>query len=186
MPDTDIIELFWNRIEQAISRLDEKYGRYFMTIAVNVLRSREDSEECVNDTYMDTWNAIPPTRPDNLKIFVGRITRNNALNLYEKKHAKKRGGGEQPTCLDELAEVVSGRDTLQEKEDYDHAVRCINAFLAGQKEEQRIIFVQRYWYKCPVAQIAQQLQVGESKVKMTLSRMRSALKDYLETEGVHV
>ena len=139
MNDQEIVRLYFDRNQQAISETGRKYGSYCYTIAWNILYNREDSEECVNDTYMDTWNAIPPARPLSLKAFVGKITRNNALNRYEKAHAGKRGGGETPLCLDELSECVSGQDEMKDLEDYEHLVTCLNQFLSLLKKDQRII-----------------------------------------------
>lgn len=184
MNDSEIISLYFDRSEQAIQQTDLKYGRYCYAIAWNILRSNEDSEECVSDTWLATWNAIPPARPFSLKAFVGRITRNNALNRCEAASALKRGSGESPICLDELSECVSGRDTLTGAEDYHHLVTCINAFLSDCKKEQRIVFVRRYFYENSVREIAQDLHLSESKVKVTLSRLRAKLRVYLEKEGV--
>ena len=186
MNDQEIVRLYFDRDQQAISETSRKYGSYCYTIAWNILYNREDSEECVNDTYMDTWNAIPPARPLSLKAFVGKITRNNALNRYEKAHAGKRGGGETPLCLDELSECVSGQDEMKDLEDYEHLVTCLNQFLSLLKKDQRIIFVRRYWYLNSIQEISRDYGMSESKVKVTLSRLRSRLKTYLEKEGVHV
>ena len=184
MNDNDIILLYFDRNERAITETDLKYGRYCRKIAWNILENHEDSEECVNDAWMDTWNAIPPEHPFSLKAFVGRLTRNRALNRYDWNHAARRGSGETALCLDELADCVSGADDLTEKEDMEHLVTCINQFLSSIKKEQRIMFVQRYWYECSIEEIAKNIGAGESKVKVTLSRLRKKLKEYLEKEGV--
>ena len=186
MNDSDIVALYFRRDQRAVSETDLKYGRFCLAVAWNILRDHEDSEECVNDTYMETWNAIPPVRPRSLKAFVGRLTRNNALNRYERNAAQKRGGGEVPLCLDELAECVSGRDDLAGLDDYRHLVTCINNFLSLLKKEQRIIFVRRYWYESSVQEIAEDYGLTQSKVKVTLSRLRAGLKEYLEKEGVRI
>ncbi len=186
MTDHEIIELYFARDQQAIAQTDLSYGRYFLTIAWNILRSHEDSQECVNDSYLDTWNAIPPARPFSLKAFVGRITRNNALNRYERNTAQKRGGGEMTLCLEELAECVSGKDDPQNQQEYKYLVTCLNDFLSGLKKEQRIIFVRRYWYENTILEIAEDLGIGESKVKVTLSRLRNRLKEYLERRGITI
>ena len=186
MQDSEIVRLYFDRDQQAITCTDQKYGKYCHAIAWNILASREDSEECVNDAYLDTWNAIPPTRPFSLKAFVGRITRNRALNRYELQNAAKRGNGETALCLDELAECVSGEDELAQREDYRNLVECINGFLAEQSHEQRVIFVRRYWYGKSTADIAAEYGLGESKVKVTLSRLRKKLRTHLEKEGIRV
>ena len=186
MQDNQIINLYFERKEEAITQTDIKYGKYCHVIAWNILYNEEDSEECVNDAYLQTWNAIPPVRPVSLKAFIGKITRNTAINLLEKNTAGKRGGTETVLCLDELAECVSGRDEIGSLDDYRHLVRCLNRFLEDLPKEQRMIFVRRYWYGSSVREIAQAYAIGESKVKVTLSRLRGRLKDYLEKEGVHV
>lgn len=186
MQDSEIITLFFNREQRAIEQTGIKYGRYCHTIAWNILYSHEDAEECVNDTYLDTWNEIPPARPFSLKAFVGRITRNNAINRLEYNTALKRGAGESTACLDELAECVSGRDELTQQEDYRHLVECINRFLATLSPRQRVIFVKRYWYGSAVREICEECGVSESNVKVMLSRMRKKLREYLEKEGVRI
>ena len=186
MNDQHIIALYFQRDEQAIEKTDQKYGRYCFAIAWNILYSHEDSEECVSDAYLQTWNAIPPQRPLSLKAFVGRLTRNNALNRYEYAHAEKRGGGQLPMCLDELAECVSGKDTPETHADHQHLVTCLNTFLSLLKKEQRIIFVRRYWYESSIQEIAEDLGLSESNVKVTLLRLRRRLKKYLEKEGIQL
>ena len=184
MEDNRIVDLYLQRNERALAETAKKYGGYCGAVATNILPTREDSEECVNDTWLAAWNAIPPARPFSLKAFVGRITRNNALNRFEAANARKRGSGENSLCLDELSECVSGRDTLTDAEDYRHLVTCINAFLSDCKKEQRVVFVRRYFYESSVREIAQDLHLSESKVKVTLSRLRAKLRVYLEKEGV--
>ena len=186
MRDTEIVELYFQREQQAIAQTDMKYGKYCHVIAWNILLNREDCEECVNDAYMDTWNAIPPVRPFSLKAFVGRLTRNNAINRLEKNTAGKRGGGEIFLCLDELAECVSGRDELTALEERRHVTDCLNAFLKSLDTEQRKVFVRRYWYGSSVKEIAQAYSMGESRVKVMLMRLRGRLREYLEKEGVQV
>ena len=182
MEDKEIVDLYWNRIEDAIPQTDEKYGRYLGKISMNILCNNEDSEECINDTYLETWNAIPPHRPERLSTYLGKICRNIAINIYEKLNAAKRGGSETPLCLDELEDVVSGRDML---EGFEAALltKTINKFLESVKPQDRIIFVKRYFYMCPVKEIAKECGVSESKVKMTLLRTREKLKVFLEKEG---
>ena len=200
MQDEQIIDLYWKRSEEAIRETEIKYGKYCGTIAWNILYSAEDAEECVNDTWMNAWNAMPPHRPGFLKAFLGKITRNLALNLYEKKHAEKRGGGETALALDELAECVGGVpggkgtagisgsvwDSEGSTEEGMVLTACLNRFLQGMKAEDRKIFVQRYWYMYSVKEIAGNLGLGESKVKMTLLRQREKLKKVLEEEGIPV
>lgn len=185
MEDAQIIDLYFARAESAISETDIKYGRYCTTIANNILHSAEDSEECKNDTYMKTWSVIPPKRPENLRAFIGRIARNLALDMYEKLHRKKRDINSTEAILDELAECISDPSSDVERISEDGELRdTINAFLGTLSEDNRKIFVRRYWYAGSVEEIALDYGFGKSKVKMSLSRTREKLKEYLESEGI--
>ena len=188
MTDQEILDLYFSRSESAITETAAKYGSYCTYIAMNILYNREDSEECVNDTWLNTWNAIPPRRPSVLRTFLGKITRNLALNIYEKQTAAKRGNGETTAVLEELSECLA--DTKSSRpEDIPEKITltdCINRFLENQKPDQRKIFVRRYWYMSPVNEIAEEYGFTESKVKMALSRMRAALLTELESEGISV
>lgn len=184
MEDHQIIELYFQRSEQAIAETSDKYGRYCQTIANHVLGNPEDAEECVNDTWLHTWNAIPPTRPGCLRAFLGKITRNLSINRFLARNAAKRGGGETAAALDELAECAAAGETVESAIDERELGRAISRFLETLPEKKRVIFVRRYWYLCPVAEIASSLGEGESMVKMSLSRMRRKLRDYLAKEGI--
>ena len=184
MDDSRIINLFWERSESAIAETEKKYGRYCGTIAINILGNREDTEECVSDTWMRAWNAIPPARPVVLKAFLGKITRNLALNILEKNRAGKRGGGEGTAVLDELEECVADAGAASLSAEGYVLKDTLEAFLKGLPEEKRVIFVRRYWYMDPVKKIAEDLSVTESKVKMTLLRTRKELAEVLKKEGI--
>ena len=184
MKDHEIVALYFDREEKAIAETDLKYGRYCHAIAWNILYNKEDTEECLNDTWLDTWNAIPPARPFSLKAFVGRITRNNAINRYEKNTAAKRGGRETDLCLEELAECVSGDGGPEQAVDYRHLTACLNQFLKGLKREQRNVFLRRYWYGSSIKEIAGSFGMTESSVKVTLMRLRNRLREELAGEGV--
>ena len=184
MDDKQIIDLYWERSEKAISETDSKYGSYFRYIAHNILHNYEDTEECVNDTYLRAWNIMPPQRPNRLAVFLGKITRNLSLNRYEARYAEKRGGGQVSYVLDELQECISDcTDVAQLVEDKE-VVDAIDHFLQKLPKKQRKIFVQRYWYMSSIKDIAADLGMTESKVKVTLFRIRTALKDFLEKEGI--
>lgn len=183
MDDAAIIELYWRRSEQAIAETQSKYGAYCHQIAYNILADREDSEECVSDTYLRVWNAIPPHRPDILSAFLGKITRRLSLNKIREKRSLKHGGGELPLALDELSECIPGGD-MQSQLDKRELERAINAFHAQLKPEERDIFVLRYWYVVPVAKIAEKFGYSESKVKSLLHRLRGRLRSNLEKEGL--
>ena len=185
MEDDEIIELYWKREADAIARTKEKYEPYCSTIARNILYSREDSEECVNDTWLRTWNKIPPQRPGRLRSFVGAITRNLAIDRYRKSHAKRRGEGTMEEILLELSECVS-EETVESQIDRMVLMAGINSFLKRQPKEKRVFFVRRYWYMDSTATIAEHMAVSESKVKTTLCRMRKELACVLKKEGIWI
>lgn len=186
MQDTQIVELYWARSQEAIFQSSEKYGSYCGSIAYNILRNHEDSEECVNDTWMQAWNAMPPQRPSFLKAFLGKITRNLALNCYEHLSAQKRGGSQIPLCLDELAECVADRDVFERKADEMVLKEVLNRFLSTLKEEDRRIFVQRYWYMRSVKELSEAFGCKESRIKMILLRSRNKLAGELRKEGISI
>lgn len=183
MGDERIVDLYWARTEKAISETAHKYGRYCHYIAYNILHSDEDSEECVNDTYLKAWNSIPPQRPIKLSTFLGKITRNLALDRYKYNSREKRGGGQIPLVIDELAEFASEADPATHIIDDMVLVDCFNRFLAALPTETRKIFMRRYWYFSPIKEIAVDFSISESNVKMTLSRTRNKLKQLLDKEG---
>ena len=184
MDDTQIIELYWARAESAVAETAKRYGRYCHTIAHNILHSDEDSEECVNDTYLRAWESIPPMRPERLSTFLGKITRNLSLDRYRRDNAEKRGGGEVPLALEELQECLPAGDGEDLAVDDLLLADIFNRFLSALTPEARKFFVRRYWYLSPVKEIARSYGVGESKVKMSLQRSRNALKKLLTKEGI--
>jgi len=183
MNDSQIIDLYWNRNQEAIPETDKKYGRYCSKIAYNILENNEDTEECVNDTYLHTWNAIPPSRPEILSAFLGKIARNLAINMYKRSRTEKRGGGELPVVLDELEEVVSGSDSVEQEINKKELVTAIEGFLDGLTKDKREIFIKRYWYAESVTDIAEHYGMTAGAVSTQLSRMRDRLKDYLVERG---
>ncbi len=184
MEETEILDLYFARSEQAITETDRKYGNYCRQVAYRILYSHPDSEECVNDAYLKTWNVIPPRRPSPLKVFLGKITRNLALDRWDWNHAAKRGGGEMTASLEELRECIpSPRDTEQILEN-KALVQALNTFLGKLPTESRKVFLRRYWNLSPIKEIAAYYGLSESKVKMLLLRTRQALKTYLEQEGI--
>ena len=183
MDDAKIVRLYWERDERAIAETDAKYGPYCTSIAQNILGNPEDAEECVSDTWLGAWNAMPPHRPRMLSTFLGKITRNLSLNRYQHDRAEKRGGGELPAVLEELAEVVSGRDDPQQTLDERELLRVIEGFLDTLSPKKRSIFLCRYWYTDSISQIAAQHGMKEGAVTMTLSRLRQRLQDYLTERG---
>ena len=183
MEDSKIIDLYFERSQSAISETQKKYGRYCHTVAYNVLYSDEDAEECVNDTYLKAWQSIPPHRPTLLSSFLGRITRNLALDRYDQRTAQKRGGTTE-LVLEEISECIP--DTSGEDGSDEALKNAINKFLASLPKRTRIIFMQRYWYFRSVKEIARSLSIGESRVKVTLLRTRQKFKEHLQKEGIEI
>ncbi len=186
MTDEKILELFWNREESAITETAARYGKYCHVIAKNILFNDEDSEECVNDTWLNAWNAIPPHRPSVLRAFLGKLCRNLALNRYDYQRADKRGGGEMPLVLEELGDIVGQESEMEQMPDRIALTNCINGFLEKEEEMSRKVFVRRYWYMSSVKEIAEEYDFSESKVKMMLLRARKRLMIELEKEGIAV
>lgn len=183
MDDERIVELFWQRSETAIAETQSKYGKYCHYIAYNILSDNSDAEECVNDTYLKAWEAIPPHKPTKLSTFLGKITRHLALNRREVQTAAKRGAGAVPIALDELAECIA--DTEAGDPTDEIALRgALNRFLRALPEETVIVFLQRYWYFASVKEIAANRGMSESNVKVILHRARGKLKTFLEKEGI--
>lgn len=183
MEDKSIIQLYWDRNDRAITATAEKYGGYCASIARNILGSSEDAEECVNDTYLNAWNAMPTHWPEQLSTFLGKITRNLSFNRYRNGHAAKRGGGETALILDELAECVSGTETVEQIVDRRELVRAINAFVKDLPPVKRSIFVRRYWYADAVRKIAADCRIQPGSVSKILERERKQLKTYLAERG---
>ena len=183
MEDSKIVQLYWNRDEPATGATADKYGRYCASIARNILGNREDAEECVNDTYLNAWNAIPPHRPGILSAFLGKITRNLSFNRYQYNTADKRGGGETAAVLEELLDIVSDGEGPEQAMEYRELVKAIDSFLAGLPAQKRRIFVCRYWYFDSVSGIASRFQMTENNVSVTLNRIRAQLRDYLMEGG---
>lgn len=183
MTDKEIVELYWERSERAIEETDRQYGRYFHYIAKEILHDDEDAKEIVNDTYLKAWNSIPPERPDPLRAFLGRITRQLSLGRLERNRAQKRGGGQYLAALDELAECIPDGSESQDIASEIDLTAALNRFLRGLPLEQRRVFIKRYWYMSSVAETAAAFGMSESRVTSMLFRLRSKLKEQLTKEG---
>jgi RNA polymerase sigma-70 factor (ECF subfamily) len=183
MTDEKIIELFFARDEMAIKHTADKYENYCFTIANNILSNREDSEECVNDTYLAAWQSIPPERPKQLSAYLGKIARNFALTKHRKERAFKRGGNMNEISL-ELLELIPDGSDLAEEYDIRRLGLIIDTFLRKIKKDDRQIFVRRYWYGDPLADICRNFGFSETKVKSSLHRTREKLAAELKKEGV--
>ncbi len=183
MEDSKIIELFWKRDEAAIEESNKKYGKYCRTIAYNILRSTNDSDECVNDTWHNAWRTIPPEKPNKLQYFFGRITRNLALDRYSYNKAQKRNS-DLESAIEEYYECIpNGEFSI---EDEVILKKLINEFLESLDSRARIIFLRRYWYALSVQEIAKKMGMSESHVSVILHRTRNRFKDYLKKEGITV
>ena len=184
MEDKKIIELYFDRDESALSETDKKYGRYCYSIAYNILSDHEDSRESVNDTYLGAWNTIPPKRPPILSTFLGRITRNIAFKRYREKAAAKRGGGVVAVSLDELSECIASSDTVEREFERQELTRIVDGFLRALPEEERNVFIRRYWYCDEISAIAKRYGATKGKIKMMLSRTRGKLANQLRKEAL--
>jgi len=177
--DNAIVEMYWARSQAAIEETKNKYGRLIVSVAYRILGILEDAKECENDAYLRTWNSIPDARPEHLGSYVCKITRNLALDMYDSKNAAKRGGGEGHALLDDLAECLPDNSSSLTSISEAELGMVINNFLAAESPEKRMMFIKRYFYGLTISEIASELSLGESNVKMTLSRMRTALKKEL-------
>ena len=186
MEDKDIVQLFWDRNEQAIAETSAKYGHHCAYIAMNILNNREDAEECVNDAYLNAWNSIPPHRPGVLSAFLGKIVRNLSLDKLRHIRALKRGGNEMTLILDELGEIVSGDEAVIDVVIRNELVRTINDFIATLSEEKQYMFFRRYWYSDSIKYIAAQCGRTENNISVELSRIRNKLREYLTERGYDI
>lgn len=184
MDDKAIIELYWQRSQQAVTETSAKYGSLCFCIARNILSSREDAEESVNDTYLAAWNTMPPQRPAHLSAYLGKLTRYISLDKWKQRSRLKRGGGEVTLCLEELAEVVSGKESLENDLIRKETLAAVNRFLGNLPETERLVFLRRYWYAESIADIAARFGFTESKVTSMLRRTRSKLKKQLVKEEI--
>ena len=183
MEDEKIVKLYWERNENAIRETEQKYGKYCYTIAYNILHSREDADECVNDTYNGAWNAMPPEKPTKLSSFLGRITRNIAIDRYRRDNAQKRSA-ETDIVIDEYWECIPNKEASIE----DELVmkQAINGFLASLDSRDRVIFMRRYWYSMSVNDIADGMGLSEGHISVILHRTRRKFKDHLTKKGIFV
>lgn len=186
MEDKEIIRLYLDRLETAITETASKYGSYCYSVAFNVLQNQPDSEEVLNDTYMSVWNSIPPHIPQCLRAFAAGIARNLSLKKYRYLNTQKRGGGEVDLALDELSECIQSAKTVESEIDNTELAELLNSFLSQLKSLDRKIFLKRYWCLESVSKIADDFGFSEAKVKSILHRTRKKLRIYLEKEGVNI
>ena len=183
LSDEKIIDLYWNREERAIKETDHKYGRYLFTVAYNIVHDRLDCEECLNDTYLGTWNAIPPQKPDIFQVFLARIMRNTAVDKYRERIATKRVPSEMTDSLSELDEAISYDENTNEAIFVKEAIKALNAYLLELPDKERFVFVCRYYYADSIAQIGKMMQVSDRTIFRMLAATREKLKNKLEEAG---
>lgn len=182
--DKNIVDLYWNRKDSAIVETSEKYGSYLFKISFNILYSKEDSEECVNDTYLKAWNSIPPNRPKLLKAFLGKITRNLSIDLYRKNRTKGRSG-EVEIAIEELEGVIPSSEDIFKTLDEKYLVEKINEFLESINRQDRKIFLLRYFYLHSSKDIEKLTDIKVSTINTILYRIRNKLRKHLEKEGIN-
>jgi len=186
LTDESIIELYWNRDEKAISETDRKYGRYLYAIAYNIVHDDLDSEDCVSDTYVGTWNQIPPTRPNVFQVFLAKITRNQAINKFKKKHALKRIPSELIVSLDELDDCLPASPSVEEELEAHRIAELLNTYLDGLSHREQLLFVCRYYYADRVSEISRITGINERTVYRILETIREGLKSKLAEEGYEI
>lgn len=183
LEDARLVELFWARDEAAIAESDAKYGSRLKQVSFNILSSHEDSEECLNDTYLKAWLSIPPQRPCYLFAYLGRIIRNLSFNVLEKRHALKRGGD---TLLTELTECIPSQATVEHEIDALELTELLVRWLKGLPAHERILFLRRYWYGDSLRELSDAGQLPARLLSGRLFRLRKALRKFLEQEGVAI
>lgn len=185
MEDQQILELYWARSEDAIAETHRKYAPYCYQVSYNILRSSQDADECVNDTWLRAWNAIPPQRPTRLQAYLARLTRNLSLDRLDQRHAEKRGGPA-GVLLSELSECVPSPETVERTLDDREISAAISAWLWKQPDKSRVAFVRRYFYADSLSQVARRVGLSEGGVKSLLHRQRESLRRYLKQEGISI
>lgn len=186
MTDTEIIKLFNERNEQALSAVGEKYGGSCQRLAENILKNAEDAKECVNDVYLKVWESIPPEQPVSLCAYVAKVTRNTAIDRYRSERAEMRGGGEVPLIIDELAECISDNTSVELTAERREIIGAMNNYLGTLPAERRIAFISRYCLCESVKSIAERLGISQNNVSQNLGRTRKGLVKYLKGKGFEI
>lgn len=185
MEDNQIIDLYWQRDEQAIVETSKKHGAFCHSIAKNILSIDEDAEECVNDTYHQAWNTIPPQRPAKFRAWLGRVVRNIALNLWNKNHTQKRYSG-MTELLSELEDCIPSSKTVEQEIEDKELTEIVDRWLHSIDREDQVLFVRRYWNGIALNELAKEQAVSPGKLSQRMYRLRISLKTALEKEGVHL
>lgn len=186
MQDDEIVQLLWERNEEGITQMQEKYTKYCSAIARRIVANQEDVEECVNDTWFRAWNSIPPHQPENLAGYLAKLVRNLALSEYRRQHRKKRGGDTVSVALEELSDCLTDGREITEKLEKQELSEVITSWLKGKSREQQAVFIKRYFYMMEIKELAAGLHMKENTVKSMLFRMRKELRNYLEGEGIYL
>ena len=185
MEDEQIVDLYWARDERALAESERKYGGYCLTVARNILADGEDARECVNDTWLGAWNAMPQDRPTRLGAYLAAITRRTAINRWKAARTQKRGGGETPLVIEELAECVAKDESVEARLEAEELGRAVAALVRALPDTERRVFLCRYWYLDSIADIAAAFGFSQSKVKSMLARTRKKLLVHLRREGLY-
>lgn len=185
MKDKEIVTLYFERVENAILETDKKYGKLCRKISMGITNDIRDTEEIINDTWMTVWNTIPPKNPHSLKTYICRIAKNLSLKKYEYNHALKRKS-EYEYSLEELNDCIGSKENVEEGIMQEELVHVINQFLGNISEENRILFLKRYWFLYSVKDIAKEARISEKNASMRLARIRKQLKQYLRKEGYEI
>lgn len=185
MEDKQIIELYFRRDESAIIETKEKYGSFCFKIANNILGIEEDAQECLNTVLYNAWKKIPPAKPEKLGAWLGKTVRNTALSLYRKNHAVKRYCGIN-LLLEELAEIIPDRKTVEYEADEMELSKVLNDWLHSLKQIDRVMFVRRYWQGIPLKELAKEQNISPNKLAQKMFKLRNSLKEYLIKEGINI
>ena len=183
MEDARIVDLYWARDERAVAESAAKYGGYCLTVARNILSDGEDARECVNDTWLGAWNAMPEDRPVRLRAYLAAITRRVAINRWKAARTQKRGGGQTPLVIEELSQCIPGGESAEARLEAEELGRAVAAFVRALPDTERRVFLCRYWYLDSIEDIAGTFGFARSKVKSMLARTRKKLLAYLRKEG---
>lgn len=186
MKDERIVELFFDRSEEALKETEKKYGRYLYKIASGILNNKSDSEESVSDTYLAAWNSIPPQRPQKLSAYLGKLTRRISIDILRRKTSQKRGGTQYELSLNELEDCVKSTSTFEEDMENKELGAALSSFLRTLSKENRCLFVERYFFCNSLKDSAKKLGISEAKAKSSLYRTRLLLRDYLIKEGFEI
>ena len=183
LSDETIIELYWSRNEQAISETDIKYKAFLLAVANNIVSDRRDSEECLNDAYIGTWNSIPPARPILLKSFLAKIMRRVAINRFHANNRQKRIASEYAVSLSEFEDLITNSESTEAEFETQELAKAISNYVRSLSDRQMYIFISRYYIADPILKISKELGCSESTVKREITAIKNRLKKHLESEG---